>query len=494
MTLDDLFQQAAGLDEPPAPTDVLARVQRQQRRRRAGLAMIGAPAAVAVVVLAVQLVPAGGGSPSPVATAPSAPARPTTYVGVANGHAVQRTATTLVRDFGPASAAAPSAAGTWVALKTGTCTSKVQLFDAAPSSSFVPSGFVRDLAASPDGRWLAYGRGAGADPGAPEDGCGQDSLVIRDLSSGHERVWPGTGGGISSLSWAPDSRRLVFQTVICCDRSTTLFDLDIATNARPVDQIRQLAVSELDANQVFLHDPAFAGAEILLLASDFAPDQRYRVVTSDGATVTELNEEGESLAADVSGQHLLIALYGSPEVNGALMSITRGQPATTLGQGFSSARWSASSSPTPASPTATAPKSTGEPNGVVKAPPTVRLAESDEFGLVVRAAQVDGSVRATVDRVDSLTGEEGERAAAARGADYSNDHFEVNDSAKTREYVFADDVAIWLVSMGDLVSTKPVTVTEWLAYVRTDQGRAAMFHFDLAADGRVGGVEEQYFP
>lgn len=339
MKLDELFQDAAGLDEPPAPPDVLARVQRQERRRRAGVAAIGTPVIVAAVVLAAQFVPTGGDPPSPGVTVAPVPPGPTTFVAVADGHAVQRTASTLVRDFGAATAAAPSATGTWVALKTGTCTSKVQLFDGTQSTSFIPSGHVGDLAASPDGRWLAYGRGAGTDSAAPEN-CGPDSLVIRELSSGKERVWPGTEGGISSLSWAPDSRRVVFQKVVCCDRGTTLFDLDTTTTARPVDQIRQLAVSGLDSTQVFLHDPAFAGAEILLLASDFTPDRAYRVVTRDGTTVADLDEEGESLAADASGRHLLVALYGSPEVNGSLLSITRGQPAETLGQGFSGARWS----------------------------------------------------------------------------------------------------------------------------------------------------------
>jgi hypothetical protein len=123
----------------------------------------------------------------------------------------------------------------------------------------------------------------------------------------------------------------------------------------------------------------------------------------------------------------------------------------------------------------------------------VRLAETDEFGLVVRADRSKGAVRVAVDRVDSLTGSEGERAAAARGADYSNDHFEVNDSPRTRDYVLADDIVIWSANPADVRSPKPMTVTEWLAYVRTGQGRQAMFHFDVEG-GRVVGVEEQYFP
>jgi hypothetical protein len=66
-----------------------------------------------------------------------------------------------------------------------------------------------------------------------------------------------------------------------------------------------------------------------------------------------------------------------------------------------SGRPSASTSPSAAAvPTTTT--SAGERDGIVKAPPTVRLAETDEFGLVVRAEQSNGAVRVAVDRVDSL--------------------------------------------------------------------------------------------
>jgi hypothetical protein len=137
--------------------------------------------------------------------------------------------------------------------------------------------------------------------------------------------------------------------------------------------------------------------------------------------------------------------------------------------------------------------SAGERDGVVKAPPTVRLADTDEFGLVVSAGRRGGAVHVLVDRVDSLTGDEGARAAAARGADYSNDHFEVNDNPRTRDYVLADDVLIWAANPSAVDTPTPMTVTAWLAYLRTAQGRQAMFHLDVES-GRVIGVEEQYFP
>ena len=147
-----------------------------------------------------------------------------------------------------------------------------------------------------------------------------------------------------------------------------------------------------------------------------------------------------------------------------------------------------------ARPTATRSTTTaGERIGVVKAAPTVRLAETDEFGLVVRAERSNGVVRVTVDRVDSLTGPEGQSAAAARGVDYSNDHIEINDSPRTLDYVLAGDPAVWQANPSDAGNPQPMTVAAWLAYLDTDQGRHAMFHFDVER-GRVIGIEEQYYP
>lgn len=165
---------------------------------------------------------------------------------------------------------------------------------------------------------------------------------------------------------------------------------------------------------------------------------------------------------------------------------------TGSGRGQATGRPSATASP-PASSLPTTTSAGAGRDGVVKSPPTVRLAKTDEFGLVVKAERRDGAVVVVVDRVDSFSGVEGERAAAARGVDYANDHFEVNDSPRTRSYLLADDVRIWQANPSDGASPKPLTIAEWMAYLHTDQGRRAMFHLDVT-DGRVVGVEEQYFP
>src|SRR4051794_33003335 len=59
----------------------------------------------------------------------------------------------------------------------------------------------------------------------------------------------------------------------------------------------------------------------------------------------------------------------------------------------------------------------------IKAAPTAYLPETDEFGIVVRATRVSGRVSVDIDRVDMLSGDEGERAAAADGQDYSDDYY-----------------------------------------------------------------------
>ena len=148
---------------------------------------------------------------------------------------------------------------------------------------------------------------------------------------------------------------------------------------------------------------------------------------------------------------------------------------------------------TSAAPSSTASGTDDERDGVVKAGPTVRLRETDEFGLVVEAVQRKDGVHVTVDRVDSLTGAEGARAAAERGMDYSNDHFEVNDNPLTREYALDSSVEIWLANPSDVGSPKPMTVVEWLGYVNVARDYPPMFHFDVE-DGFVVAIEEQYFP
>ena len=95
----------------------------------------------------------------------------------------------------------PTASSRWTAYDVATGASRA-VFEDLPAAA---------VAESPDGAKLAYLRGCGP---------GIDALVVRDVASGRERVWTGTGlsdpqggsamilGG-STLTWSPDSTRVL---------------------------------------------------------------------------------------------------------------------------------------------------------------------------------------------------------------------------------------------------------------------------------------------
>lgn len=334
MRIDELFHQAAGLHEPPAPPDVIGSVHRLRRRRQTRALAVLAPLAVLAVV-GVVLLPGGGSrTAAPTATAPA----PDTFFALLNGRAVEQSRTQLQNDFGPAVAVAPDHGGAWVVRSKGTCRSVIQRFTPTPSTSFVPTGSVGDLAVSPDGRWLAYGRG-GTTTQKPIGGCGDNALVIRDLHDGTERVWPGDSGGVSSLSWSSDNRHLVLQTSTCCVGSAVPRLLDTSSAPAPVSAIPLVHPGSAD-DQISLQYPTFAGDEVLMLADDPGTQQDpYRVVTADLKTVAVLQDQGVGLDADSSGRHLLISLYGDTAGNGSLLAITVGGRIDILGRGYQGARW-----------------------------------------------------------------------------------------------------------------------------------------------------------
>lgn len=354
MRYDQLFREAAAHGEPPLPLGVVEQVSRARGRRTRRQLLVAAPLAVAAVVAAVALSPLGDGqtAPDPRTFASAAPGEPASFFALLDGRAVQEPTGdgNLIQDLGPAEAVAPATGGAWISRSTGTCRSRVELRGSDRATGFDPHGAVPELALSPDGRQLAYARTV-ADPIITEDGdgCGSSDLIVRDIARGTERIWShSTGSGaISSLSWAADSTRVAFQTVVCCDRSTTLYVLDTTTNPVVISRLpeRKIAPNRAALHDAFFHDPAFAGNELLVLG-DFSGDVSaagvptgYAVVTSAGEVVAALQEEGVSLDADASGQHLLVALYGG-QSPGNLLRFTRGaKDPTQQGRGYAGARW-----------------------------------------------------------------------------------------------------------------------------------------------------------
>jgi hypothetical protein len=126
----------------------------------------------------------------------------------------------------------------------------------------------------------------------------------------------------------------------------------------------------------------------------------------------------------------------------------------------------------------------------------VKLARTDEFG-VVRAFQSGaGRLEVDVDRVDMLTGRAAAAAATARGQDPQTDYFLVNDNPRVRTYAVSPQARVW-GSIGMLPNEepwpKPTTVTALAAFVQTARASSTLFHFETQA-GQVVGIEEQYLP
>lgn len=88
---------------------------------------------------------------------------------------------------------------------------------AGGSPTKIAEGFAASI--SPDGKRIAFPRLL--------DGCVASAIVVRDLADGSEVVWDGAstvGGGIGAVAWAPDGRRIAYESL----RGHELFVLDTA--------------------------------------------------------------------------------------------------------------------------------------------------------------------------------------------------------------------------------------------------------------------------
>jgi hypothetical protein len=103
-------------------------------------------------------------------------------------------------------------------------------------------------AVSPDGRKLAYAVATpGATPGAEGERHCQNSVVVRDLTTGAERTWryPATpdyatplyeDAVISEIDWAPDSTRLAY-TLSYEGDSVSVLDTEADTDLGQTDEV-----------------------------------------------------------------------------------------------------------------------------------------------------------------------------------------------------------------------------------------------------------------
>lgn len=322
MNLDELFDQAARVAEPGLPADVLGGVRRAQAQRRRHQ-LIGVPIAC-VVIAAGVLVPTvlsqrNGASPGPTTTAPPTTAPPTTppaapeptvVVGIDGDHAVRMDLSTGARtDLGKAVAVTMHAGLPWLARPKAPCETTV----ITPTGSFDAHGDVRRLEVSPDGKTLAFIREVGPPPPDYNDNlrCGTASLVLRDVATGAERTWNADMNNLGSLSWSAGSRRLAFSINVCCgDNDPRVRVLDTGSQAGDVDAIPELPLS---ASGCMPHQPVFAGEALLVAVECYADSGstfELRDATSD-ASIMELSPDTDSLAADASGQHLLVSTFAA---------------------------------------------------------------------------------------------------------------------------------------------------------------------------------------
>jgi hypothetical protein len=130
----------------------------------------------------------------------------------------------------------------------------------------------------------------------------------------------------------------------------------------------------------------------------------------------------------------------------------------------------------------------------IKAPPPVRLAATDDFGRITDIAGDGTTLR--VERVDMLSGQEAEQAAAEAQADYSNDYFLRGRPEIWTSHTLDANVIIWgSIRMQRSVEPVRVDLARLIEFIDKDNGSQdpTLFHLDVE-DGRVIGIEEQYRP
>jgi dipeptidyl aminopeptidase/acylaminoacyl peptidase len=195
-------------------------------------------------------------------------------------------------------------------------------------------------AVSPDGRWLAFAYFP------PDAGmCAGSGLAVLDLVTGAVRRYPGadpvpdrqgcpeSDGPVGDISWAPDSRRVVFENWRSGPRI-----LDTATAGLLADAV------SLDAGRRY-RTPAWL-TDGRIAVAEFAGRGGVRILAVDPDTrdatefaPAEWQAGGvNSLDADATGRHLVVSLDGvahSPRV----FLLAEGAPPEELDRTYGIAVW-----------------------------------------------------------------------------------------------------------------------------------------------------------
>jgi hypothetical protein len=233
-------------------------------------------------------------------------------------------------------------------------------------------------AVSPDGRLLAFvtysprtdqGQASGLNVvEIPETFDGWIPNVVGDGTVGE------TGQQISGLSWAPDSRRLVYTLLFSPQGSYPR--IAESTNGIRLDQAPIVPINDGSHVAGYLGDTGQLLGRACVTSDE--PDQRLRVIVMDPQSGQEAKQlfrypsmcGSERLSSDRSGQHLLAlgpaGLYRWSEgdleptkVANGVTSATWGAVSTTQEPTATTATTSTQASTT--SPTSTSPTTTGPP-------------------------------------------------------------------------------------------------------------------------------------
>lgn len=130
----------------------------------------------------------------------------------------------------------------------------------------------------------------------------------------------------------------------------------------------------------------------------------------------------------------------------------------------------------------------------IKAPPPVRIERTDDFGRISDISRNGTSLR--MERVDMLSGQEAEQAAAEAGADFSNDYFLRQRPEFWTTHTIDPDVVVWgSIRMAGSVDPVRVDLARLIEFIDKENSSetSALFHLHIEA-GRVVAIEEQYLP
>lgn len=194
---------------------------------------------------------------------------------------------------------------------------------------------------SPDGRLLAYAGGGTRFGIRGEQMSCSNVLVIRDLASGAERAWVPTPddnyfslGDISSITWAPDSKRLAFEFSY---EDSSVLVVDAAAPGGRLEDLRPLVAGQT------LFAPAWRSDGRILVRSmcchpDWDEEDKTLLVdpVSGQATPFTQVEDFAFLDFDSTGRHLLFVKEGE---NGELFRKSEGENEVFMARDFLEADW-----------------------------------------------------------------------------------------------------------------------------------------------------------